>query len=92
MPVTRVPQMVWRRPMSKIEVQLPPDLEEWLRVRADQFGFTQAQMLAHWVALESGLRREDALGRGIRVRDMTYRQLAPPGQSLAIAESRAEVI
>lgn len=74
--------------MSKIEAELPWDLEEWLRVRAGEFGFTPAQMLAHLVALESGLRREDALGRSIRVRDMTYRQLTPPGRSLSDVEER----
>ncbi|HCK85263.1 MAG TPA: hypothetical protein DHW63_12325 [Hyphomonadaceae bacterium] len=76
--------------MSKIEAELPWDLEEWLRVRASEFGFTPAQMLAHLVALESGLRREDALGRSFRVRDMTYRQLTPPGQAPADTQTEAD--
>jgi hypothetical protein len=76
--------------MSKIKVELDEDLAAWLRSCAREFGFTTAQMLEHLVALESGLRCEDALGRRIRSRDMTYRQLTPPGQSLTVAESRAE--
>lgn len=76
--------------MSKIEVELAEDLEAWLRSCAHQFGFTQTQMLEHLVGLESGLRREDALGRSIRVRDTIYRQLTPPGQSLPIAEREVE--
>ncbi len=77
--------------MSKIEIELAEDLEVWLRSSAHQFGFTLAQMLEHLVALESGLRREDALGRRICARDMIYRQLTPPGQPLTLAERRVEV-
>ncbi len=73
--------------MSKIEVELSEDLEVWLRACANQYGFSLAQMLEHLVALESGLRREDALGRRIRTRDTIYRQLTPPGQSLSMSES-----
>jgi|CXWL01.1.fsa_nt_gi hypothetical protein len=76
--------------MSKIEVELTEDLGNWLRSYADRYGFTLAQMLEHLVALESGLRCEDALGRRIRVRDMTYRQLTPPGEPFAAAGYHAE--
>ncbi|MEQ1708861.1 MAG: hypothetical protein ABL864_11100 [Terricaulis sp.] len=57
------------------------DLENWLRVSAADHGFTLAEMLEHLVALESGLRSTDALGRRIRFRDTVYRQLTPPARA-----------
>lgn len=73
--------------MSKIEIELAEDLENWLRVSAADNGFTLVEMLEHLVALESGLRSKDALGRRIIRRDTIYRQLTPPERGAVLGET-----
>ena len=75
--------------MSKIELELPGDMETWLRNCAVEYGFTLAEMLEHLVILESGLRDADPLGRRVRFRDTSYRQLTPPGHSLPFSGAPA---